>query len=110
MVYLKFNPVHRKWIIDVYRKNPILLLDEAKQQFECAFGVTITTSSISRILHAEGFSYKGIERRAIQLREMDIVRFVQELSIIRWDLHCLVFLTRFPVTIEAFFEARDTPK
>lgn len=68
------------------------MLDEAKQLFEKTFSKTISTSSICRILHAEGMSYKSIERRAIQLREDDILRFVRELQIIKWDLHQLLFL------------------
>ena len=71
LVYLRFSAVQRRWIVDLYKCNPVLMLDEAKQRFQTTFSVTISTASICRILHAEGFTFKALERRAIQLRESD---------------------------------------
>ncbi|XP_055548380.1 uncharacterized protein LOC129731972 [Wyeomyia smithii] len=87
LVYLRFSAVQRRWIVDLYKCNL-----EAKQRFQITFSVTISTASICRILHAEGFTFKALERRAIQLRESDVVRFANELFLIKWDLHMLLFL------------------
>lgn len=91
-VYLQFNSDQRRWLVDLYKNCPILYLDEAKSQFKQTFHKTISTSSISRILHAEGLSWKVLERRAIQIRMMDIYRFVSDMAIVTWDIHTLVFL------------------
>lgn len=91
-VYLRFNIEQRKWLVDLYTSCPIIYLDEAKAAFERHFHKTISTSSVSRILHAEGLSWKVLERRAVQIRIQDIYRFVSDLAIVSWDIHCLVFL------------------
>ncbi|XP_058827638.1 uncharacterized protein LOC131687566 [Topomyia yanbarensis] len=92
IVYLRFKPEQRRWLVNLYESCPIIYLDEAKSEYERKFYQTISTSSISRILHAEGMSWKVLERRAIQLRMMDIYRFVSDMAIVSWDIHCLLFL------------------
>lgn len=52
----------------------------------------MSTSSICRILNHEGLTWKAIERRAIQIRKDDIIRFCEELHGIKWDYHNLIFL------------------
>ncbi|XP_053696572.1 uncharacterized protein LOC128743904 [Sabethes cyaneus] len=89
-VYLEFGPKERSWIVDLYRNCPILYLYETKERFQRTFHKSISTASISRILHAEGYSWKVLERRAIQLRQRDIYRFHSDMSIIKWDIHNLV--------------------
>lgn len=78
--------------MNLYRIEPILFLDEAKQRFQHYFQISISVSSICTILHEAGLSWKTIERRAMQIRDDEIIRFVQELLAIRWDLYNLVFL------------------
>ncbi|XP_055623382.1 uncharacterized protein LOC129766810 [Toxorhynchites rutilus septentrionalis] len=74
----------RTWLINLYQKNPILYLDEARQQFIMHFGVSISASSICKILHdAYGMTWK-----------VDIERYVNELSCFQWDLHQLLFLDK----------------
>lgn len=91
-VFKRFGVAERQWIIELYNKRPVLLLDEARDLFQREFKKTISAASINRILHDEGYSWKVLERRAIQLRFSDIQRFFNELSSIVWDLHALVFL------------------
>nr|XP_029707840.1 uncharacterized protein LOC115254456 [Aedes albopictus] len=91
-VYIQFDPEHRRWLVNLYQKCPIIYLDEAKSAFEREFHKAISTSSISRILHAEGLSWKVLERRAVQIRIQDIYRFVSDMAIVKWDIHSLVFL------------------
>ncbi|XP_021699258.1 uncharacterized protein LOC110676282 [Aedes aegypti] len=100
-VYKKFGSVMRQWVIDLYRKEPVLFLEEAKHKFQLHFHQTISVSSIWVILHEAGFSWKSIERRAIQIRDDEIIRFVKELLSIQWDLYNLVFLD------EVAFDNRD---
>lgn len=88
----KFGADKRAWLIELYFSQPTLYLDESKKLFEQNFGISISTSSICRILHQEGLTYKVLERRAIQIRSEDIIRFCNELQQIKWDYHNLVFL------------------
>lgn len=76
--FRKFDEFKRSWIVELYKKCPILYLDEARQRFRNHFGITISASSICNILHAYGMTWKALERRAVQIREDDIVRFTNE--------------------------------
>lgn len=87
-----FNDEHRTWLLELYDKNPTIYLHEAKICFIKKFQLAISASSICRILHHAGYSWKTLERRAIQIREDDITRFFFEMSSIPWDLSSLVFL------------------
>lgn len=100
-VYIKFPADQREWIVQQYLKRPTLYLDEAKELFQNHFRVSISLSSIFQILHASGFSWKTVQRRAIQLRDADIVNFYFELGAINWQIHNLVFLD------EVSFDSRD---
>lgn len=91
-VYLRFGTDERAWIVNLYKKNPVLYLDEAKFKFMQHFQKSISTASISRILLSEGYTWKVLERRAVQLRQQEIYRFFTELSEVKWDIHNLLFL------------------
>lgn len=88
----KFDENQRNWILDLYQKNPVIYLHEAKCLFTRKFLMPISASSICRILHHAGYTWKTLERRAIQIREDDITRFFFELSAINWGLSSLTFL------------------
>lgn len=88
----KFDVYKRQWLVDQYKTNPIMYLDEACHKFKLHFGVSISASSVLNILHANNLSWKVLERRAIQIREDDILRYVRELNCFVWDLFNLVFL------------------
>lgn len=100
-VYKKFSTIRRQWVIDLYLNEPVLFLEEAKQKFQLHFHQSISVSSIWVILHEAGFSWKSIERRAIQIRDDEIIRFVKEIMSIPWDIYNLVFLD------EVAFDNRD---
>lgn len=91
-VFKKFQAEMRFWLVDLYRKHPLLFLDEAKERFQSHFNITISISSVCTILHEAGLTWKTVERRAIQIRMDEIVRFTQELLAIPWDIFNLVFL------------------
>ncbi|XP_062704702.1 uncharacterized protein LOC134287015 [Aedes albopictus] len=100
LVYRKFGTAKRQWIVKLYMSEPTLFLDEAQKRFFHKFGTPISRSSVVRILHAEGMSWKKLERRAMQIRNADISKYCEELSF-QWDLPNLVFLD------EAAFDSRD---
>lgn len=91
-IYKKFRSEHRRWIVELYLRNPVLFLDECSDLFYRKFHMSISAASICRILHAEGLTWKTLERRAIQIREDEIFRFCSELNAVDWDLYNLVFL------------------
>ncbi|XP_058813505.1 uncharacterized protein LOC131677624 [Topomyia yanbarensis] len=91
-IYKKFNAEMRLWLVQLYQEHPLLFLDEAKEKFQKHFQISISVSSVCFILHEAGLSWKTVERRAIQIREAEIVRFMQELLAIPWDIYNLVFL------------------
>lgn len=101
IVYKKFGIQKRQWLINLYIKEPVLFLDEAQKKFVSHFAMPISRSSIVRILHTAGMSWKVIERRAIQIRHDEIKRYYRELTCFNWDLHQLVFLD------EVSFDSRD---
>lgn len=88
----KFDDEKYQWLLDLYRINPTLYLDEAKQKFQMHFNETISASYICQILHQNNMSWKTLEKREIQIRDSEIVKFCEELSAIDWDYSNLVFL------------------
>ncbi|XP_021703794.1 uncharacterized protein LOC110677193 [Aedes aegypti] len=100
-VYKMFRVEMRIWLVQLYQKHPLLFLDEAKERSQKQFKINISVSSICSILHEAGLSWKTVERRAMQIREEEIVRFMRELLAIPWDIYNLVFLD------EVSFDNRD---
>ncbi|KAH9083997.1 Serine/threonine-protein Kinase rio2 [Aphanomyces euteiches] len=79
----------QEWIVDFYKQNPVAFLDEAKKAFELRFKKYISVSSVWRIIHKFGFTWKILERRAMQ---DDVFRFFHELASINWSYHNIEFL------------------
>lgn len=95
--YRRFSEEKRRWIISLYKDEPVLFLDEAKSRFERKFETKISVASISRILHGEGYSWKVIERRAIQVKKRDILFYHAEMASFPWELFQLVFADEISV-------------
>ncbi|KAH9098992.1 hypothetical protein LEN26_016431 [Aphanomyces euteiches] len=87
-----FGEEERQWVKRFYDTMPLSFLDEAKAAFEEQFKRTISVSTIWRILREIGYTYKVLERRAMNIKMKDIQRFVHELSLIDWSQHNLQFL------------------
>lgn len=100
-VYRKFDHKKRQWIIDLYKIKPILYRREAQQLFYEEFKMEISVSAISVILHSAGLTWKVLERRAIQIRMDDIVRYTTEINRLEWLPFNLAFLD------EVSFDNRD---
>lgn len=91
-VYRKFGPEKRAWLVNLYNTRPVLYHKEAARMYLEHFQETISVSAVSTILHQEGFTWKTLERRALQIHENDIYRFYHELKAVPWRLDQLVFL------------------
>ncbi|OWZ06109.1 hypothetical protein PHMEG_00021682 [Phytophthora megakarya] len=100
----KFTAAHQARLCDFYDKHPLSYLDEAQTAFVQAHHFTISTSSIWRIIHEFGLTWKVLERRAMHIKERDVNRFINELSRIDWSHYNLIFLDeRMPrVSVLAF--------
>lgn len=88
----KFEKPMIDWLLELYNKNPILYLDEAKEKFQSKFGISISVSYICKILHANNMSWKTLEVRAMQIKSSEIDFFFYELEAIDWCYSNLVFL------------------
>lgn len=100
-VFRKFGEEKRQFLVELYKSRPVLYLCEAKDIFRRQFGISISVASIHTILHEKGLTWKVLERRAIQIRLKEVLRFCDELSKIQWSWEQLVFLD------EASFDGRD---
>jgi transposase len=99
--YRRFNHMHREWILDLYRRKPLMFLDECAYEFLKHFKISISIKSVWQILIVNGLSRKIIERRAINIQEKDIIRYFREINSIDWVTSNLVFLD------EVSFDNRD---
>lgn len=73
-VYRRFGTMQRQWLLDLYYKEPVIFIDEARERFQKHFKISISAASVIRILKTAGLTWKKIERRAIQIRKADILR------------------------------------
>ncbi|EGZ29535.1 hypothetical protein PHYSODRAFT_476885 [Phytophthora sojae] len=97
-----FSENHRAWLLAYYHAHPLAYLDEAQNTFQNAHRLTISKTSVWRIIHEAGFTWKALERRAMHIKEQDVFRFVEELSCVNWRYSNLVFLDEAPVSVLAF--------
>jgi len=88
----KFKATHREWICTLVNKQPLLFAHEIAEKFCQKFYTKIAESSVCRILRENGYCKKVVERRALQIRDADIFRFVTELHELRPLYHQLLFL------------------
>ncbi|KAH9123906.1 hypothetical protein LEN26_002290 [Aphanomyces euteiches] len=70
-----FSDEHKHWVVSYYKANPVAYLDEAKRAFETHFKKYISVTTVWRIIHSFGLTWKVLERRAIQGRQDDVFRF-----------------------------------
>jgi transposase len=87
-----FSLEHRTWVYQHYQANPLAYLDETQEAFKRAHGIPISISSVWRIVHGLGLTWKVLERRAMHIKERDVFRFVEELSHVDWSHSSMVFL------------------
>ncbi|RHY25912.1 hypothetical protein DYB32_008011 [Aphanomyces invadans] len=88
----RYSQRERDWLIDYYERQPLSFLDEAKSAFVKKFQHCISTSTVWMIIHDHGMTWKVIERRAIQINQQDICRFVEEVDSVLWSQRNILFL------------------
>ncbi|EEY67810.1 uncharacterized protein PITG_18197 [Phytophthora infestans T30-4] len=96
------------------KKKPLAYLDEAQAAFTEAHHISISKSSVWRITHDFGLTWKVLERRAMHINKSDVFRFVEELSTVNWSHQNLVFLDEdFSVSVywelTGLLDYYDTP-
>lgn len=87
-----YDEAMKSWMLEQFISNHLLYLVEAKIKFTEYWGISISLSTIWNILHSGGFTRKAVERRAIEAKESDIVRFALEINQLSWSPENLVFL------------------
>lgn len=105
----KFNQDKKDFIIKYIQSNPCSFLDEARGKFIKEYHVTISLSTIWRIIHAAGMTRKVIERRAIQICHSDIIRFFNDLLSLPsgWHIKILSFWMKLALIIAICSESVD---
>ncbi|EEY68228.1 uncharacterized protein PITG_04643 [Phytophthora infestans T30-4] len=88
----KFTVEQRSWLRVFFEQRPLAYLDEAQTAFRLNFQLTISKTSVWRVIHAFGLTWKVLERRAIQIKERDIFRFVEELIPAKPRVSMLAFI------------------
>ncbi|KAH9137233.1 hypothetical protein LEN26_005835 [Aphanomyces euteiches] len=87
-----FTAEQKKWMIEYYQSHPLSFLDESKKAFYDKFRRFISISTIWRWVQEHGMTWKVLERRAVQIRVNEIVRFTEEMNSIDWNHYSLQFL------------------
>lgn len=94
----KFQQQHLTWIVNYVMQNPLHTLYRIRVSFLRTFrGLTVSTSTIWRIISRAGFSYRCIERRALQARRQQISAYTKEFNYLTPMLEQLVFLDEVSV-------------
>ncbi|ETK80373.1 hypothetical protein L915_13935 [Phytophthora nicotianae] len=70
----------RTWLLSYYSDHPLAYLDKYQAAFTRAHHIAISKTSVWRIIHEEGLTWKVLERRAMHIKEKDVFGFVEELS------------------------------
>lgn len=91
-IFIKYHKLERDWINKYIQSSPLSYLNEIRTAFISEFLRDISLTSIFLILKSFGLTRKVIERRAIQIREADIIRFANELNSLDWMNSSLIFL------------------
>jgi hypothetical protein len=84
--------VHKQWLRDFYKTNPLGYLDEAQAAFKRANSIAVSKTSVWNITHDYGSTWKVLERRAMHTKERDVFPFMKEPSHIDWCHSNLAFL------------------
>ena len=89
----KLFDYHRSWIVNfVLHVDPLAYLHEVRSEFQKVHGFYISLSCISRLLMEEWITKKVIERRAMEIRQVEIARFTIEVCEISPLFEQLLFM------------------
>jgi len=112
----KLRDCHTDWIVSHISANPLDSLHQIKVLFQEEFrGMTISISSVWKVLSARGFSYQVLERRALQTKRSKICEYAVEFNSLVPLLDQLVFLdevsfdNRSMLQKRGYFKRNGTP-
>ena len=88
----RFNSVQVEWVVQYFRNSPTAYLRECRSSFIKVFNMKIGISTIFSILQRSNFTRKVVERRALNIKIADVIRFTKEINAIDWMKSSLVFL------------------
>eukprot|EP00734_Pompholyxophrys_sp_LG126_P000466 Pompholyxophrys_sp_v1_NODE_203_length_1199_cov_3.503497.p1 type:complete len:199 gc:universal NODE_203_length_1199_cov_3.503497:133-729(+) len=88
----KLKPEHCEWIINFIKKEPLSYLHEISSAFRSEFSLDISSSSVFRIIEENGFTNKCVERRAMEISEMEIARYTHEINLLKVKPDQLLFI------------------
>lgn len=88
----RFNSVQVEWVVQFFRNKPTAYLRECRSSFVKVFSMEIGISTIFAILQRSNFTRKVVERRALNIKIADVMRFTKEINSIDWMKSSLVFL------------------
>jgi len=92
----KFDHLQKQWIKEFVDKKPTSYLREIADAFKKNFGMTIAQSTVFYILTTVcKYTRQVVERRAMEIRMADILRFTKELDLFRPSHEQLLFLDEF---------------
>jgi transposase len=92
----KFDDDHKRWIKEFVDNKPTSYLREIAEAFQKQFGMTIAQSTVFYILTSVWkYTRQVVERRAMEIRMADVIRFSKELNMIRPTHEQLLFLDEF---------------
>ncbi|OWZ05628.1 hypothetical protein PHMEG_00022246 [Phytophthora megakarya] len=94
----RFTSEQRFWIRSYFEQKSLSYLDEAQEAFHQTYQLTISKTYVWRIIHDYRLTCKVLERRAIQVKKNDMIRFVDELSQINWSYQNIVLKMRYRST------------
>ncbi|ETI44176.1 hypothetical protein L914_10669 [Phytophthora nicotianae] len=77
-----------------FEEKPLAYLDEAQDAIIKHFQLSISKTSVWRIIHNFGLTWKVLERWTIHIKERDVFRFAEELSHVNWTHQNIVFSGR----------------
>jgi transposase len=90
---VKMEPAQQRWVLNyVLSVDPLSYLHEIREAFVEKFHFSVHCCTLSRFLASEQITKKVIERRAMQIRETDVSRFVLEVNSLRPFHQQLTFL------------------
>ncbi|POM61966.1 hypothetical protein PHPALM_28936 [Phytophthora palmivora] len=71
----KYTSQQHIWLYNYYQYHPPFYLDEAQDSFRRAHGTEISKTSVLRLIHSLGLTWKVVGRRAVHIKELDVLRF-----------------------------------
>ncbi|GIQ82007.1 hypothetical protein KIPB_003070 [Kipferlia bialata] len=90
-VHAKFKEHHRLFLVSLARNDPMGYLDEFGARFRLEFNMSISDTSVSRILHLHGLSRKVVSTIAARQRVATIIEYSAQINSLRPSHDMLVF-------------------